>query len=458
MNKIFKNLAGNTLIFAVGNGSALLVSFFMIPFYTSILSTSAFGISDLINTTVSMLLPIVSLNIFTAVFRWSLDENSDKSAIFSNGLFMTLVGAFIAIIVGLFCLLFNVMYAWAVAFNISGVILLNLFQNFFRGINKIRLYALSGVVGALVNALLNILFMIIFKFGLTGYLLSLIISNYTMVGFLVVFGDCFRYWNKSLISKKKIFEMLRFSMPMIPNAFTWWMTNDISRIIILIFVGPAGNGLYAIANKLPSMMYTVFSLFQNAWQISSVKTAKEKNAEKIYSITFNVIVAFMIYVSTLIVSVVKVFMSYYVTSSYFDAWKFIPILLLTAMLSNISGFLGTTYLVAKKTKGLFTTTVWGTVVNLALSFVLIPAIGVQGATISGAFGFLIVSIIRFKQTAKWVKIHIKWRGHLFLILGYFLVSLNEYIYSKPLILNICILLVMTLYLAFYIRRIRSQRF
>ncbi|MFC4652182.1 lipopolysaccharide biosynthesis protein [Lactococcus nasutitermitis] len=455
MNKIFKSLVGNTFIFAIGNGSALLVSFFMIPIYTSILSTTAFGISDVINTTVSMLLPIVSLNIFTAVFRWSLSESSIKEEVFSNGLFVTMIGAASSIIIGVFIFLFQVKYAWAVAFNISGVVLLNFFQNFFRGTDKIRLYAFSGVVGAVANAILNILLMIVFKFGLTGYLLSLIISNYTTVLFLVIFGNGFHYWDKNLISRKKIFEMLRFSMPMIPNSFTWWMTNDISRIIILIFIGPAGNGLYAIANKLPSMMFTLFSLFQNAWQISSVKTAKEKDVEKIYSITFNVVVALMIYVSTLIISVVKIFMHYYVAPSYYEAWKFIPILLMTAMLSNISGFLGTTYLVAKETKGLFTTTIWGTVVNIVMSCVLIPVIGVQGAAISGALGFLVVSSIRLKQTAKWVKIQVNWLGHMFLILGYFFVSLNEYIYLRPIFLNICIILAMTLFLIRYLRRIRE---
>ncbi|QNL92848.1 lipopolysaccharide biosynthesis protein [Lactococcus lactis] len=455
MNKIFKSLAGNTLIFALGNGSALLVSFFMIPIYTSILSTAAFGISDLITTTVSMLLPIVSLNIFTAVFRWSLDENNNRSETFSNGLLITIIGAIIFIIIGLLSFLFHTKYIWAITFNISGVVLLNLLQNFYRGINKIRLYALSGVVGAVTNAILNILLMIVFKFGLTGYLLSLVISNYTMVLFLTFFGKAFNYWNKNLISSEKILEMLKFSMPMIPNAFTWWMTNDISRLIILVFVGPSGNGLYAVANKLPSMMFTMFSLFQNAWQISSVKTAQDKDAERIYSITFNAVVALMIYFSTFLISIVKIFMTYYVSPSYFEAWKFIPILLMTSMFSNVSGFLGTTYLVAKQTKGLFTTTVWGMVVNLMMGFILIPLIGVQGAAISGALGFLLVTIIRLRQTAKWVKIRIRWNGHVFLILGYISVSLNEYFYFNSISLNILVLLVMTLCLIRYLRVIRT---
>lgn len=84
MNNIFKKLVGNTLIFAVGNAATLLISFFMIPVYTSILSTSEFGVSDLINTTVNMLLPVISLNIFAAVFRWAIEENDNRIEIFSG--------------------------------------------------------------------------------------------------------------------------------------------------------------------------------------------------------------------------------------------------------------------------------------------------------------------------------------------------------------------------------------
>ena len=130
--------------------------------------------------------------------------------------------------------------------------------------------------------------------------------------------------------------MLHYSVPMIPNAFAWWMTGDVSRILIALFVGPSGNGLYAIANKLPAMMFTLFGLFQNAWQISSVRISKEKEMEKIYSFTFHFIVVSMFFVATVVVAISKIFMTFYVSRAFFSAWEFVPSLLLTAIFSNIS--------------------------------------------------------------------------------------------------------------------------
>ncbi|WP_251919956.1 lipopolysaccharide biosynthesis protein [Lactococcus lactis] len=456
MNNIFKKLAGNTLIFAVGNAATLLISFFMVPVYTSILSTSEFGVSDLINTTVNMLLPVISLNIFAAVFRWAIEENDNRIEIFSNGIFISCLGSILSILFGVLLSIFKVKYAWVIGFNLGGVILLNHFQNFARGIEQTKLYSFSGIVASAINLSSNLLLMIIFKLGLNGYLISLVISNYSATMFLFVFGKYYQYWNKNAISKDEIKKMLKFSLPMIPNAFTWWMTNDASRLIILIFVGAAGNGLFAVANKIPSLISTLFGLFQNAWQISAVETYKNKSANNIYSLTFNIVFGVILIGCIFVISIIKIFMKFYVAPDFFKAWEFIPILLLTAVFSSVSAFLGTTYLVAKKTKGLFTTTIWGTIINIALSSMLIPLFGVNGAGISGMLGFFVVSLMRLRQTEKWVKININWSLHLPLIVGYILMSIIAYTNDRLIYLKVIIVLVEVLVLGLYIKRNRFK--
>ena len=176
MKYFFKKLAGNTLIFAIGNGATLLISFFMVPIYTHILSTSAFGVTDLINTTVNMLLPVLSLNVFTAVFRWALEKENNKNEIFSNGSFLTGIGCIISIIAGILIYFIGIHYWWTVGFYLGIILILNHFQNFARGMDFIRLYAISGVIISVVNVSSNIVLMIIYNLGLNGYLLSLVMS------------------------------------------------------------------------------------------------------------------------------------------------------------------------------------------------------------------------------------------------------------------------------------------
>lgn len=452
MNKIFKVLAGNTIVFALGNGATLIISFFMIPVYTSVLSTKDFGISDIIVTTIAMLSPVFSLNIFTAVFRWALDNNNSENEIYTNGLLVSFVGSILSLFLGCILWIAGIKYSWAIGINLAAVLMLNHFQNFTRGINKIKLYSFSGLVGTFVNVISNILLMIILPWGIKGYLISLILGNVSISIFLIIFGRLNKYWDKSKISKEKIKTMLIYSMPMIPNSFTWWMTNDASRVIIMIVIGPAGNGLYAVANKIPSLITTLFGLFQNAWQISAVDISKGEEAEKVYTVVFNIVLALLFFGAAVIVSIIKYFMRFYVANSYYEAWKFIPILLLTAVFSNISAFLGTTYLVKKKTKGLFSTTIWGMIINVILSILLIPLFGLYGASFSGAIGFLFVSTLRLKQTSEWITIKIEWKLQVLLISGYLVISSIEYLTNELFIIKIIILSSMFLFILFYIKR------
>lgn len=408
MKSTFKTLVGNTIIFAIGNSVSLVLAFIMVPFYTKMLSPSDFGISDIITTTTAMLVPLMSLNVFAAIFRFALDDDNHDE-IFTNGLIISVIGGSSSIIAAITLSFFNIKYATMVGLYIALSLFMNLFQNFTRGINHVKSFALSGIIATLTNIASNILLMWVFKLGLNGYLLSLLISAGITSIFLFLHNNLYKYINFKKTSVSNARYLLKYSIPMIPNSFAWWLTNDANKIIILLFLGPSANGIMAVANKIPTLINTLFGMFANAWQMTAVKENGKDETNKIYTITFNVIFGLLFLGSAIIVNLIEWFMNFYVSPQFFLAWKIVPILLVTAIFSNMSAFFGTTYLVAKKTKGLFTTTVCGTIINITLSLILIPIVGLMGAGISGATGFLIVSILRFIQTKHIIsfKINIK---------------------------------------------------
>ena len=73
-----KELVKNTAIVAIGKVCTKFLSFFLLPFYTAVLSTEDYGIVDLFNTYVSLLLPIIVFQIEDALFRFSIDVRGDK--------------------------------------------------------------------------------------------------------------------------------------------------------------------------------------------------------------------------------------------------------------------------------------------------------------------------------------------------------------------------------------------
>lgn len=456
MKTILKSLAGNTLIFAIGNSVSILLTFVMVPFYTKILSPADFGISDILTTTTAMLVPLVSLNVFSAIFRFALDEENHIE-IFTNGLLISLIGGFLSLVVSGILSLLGIKYSFLVGVYLGITLLLNLFQNFTRGINKVKSFAISGIIATLSNVLSNVILMWVFKFGLNGYLYSLIISSLITTIFLFINNKLYTYISLNKKSWSNTKDLLIYSIPMIPNSFAWWLTNDANKLIILAFVGPSANGIFAIANKIPTMVTTIFGMFSNAWQMTAVKEKEKSYTNKLYSLIFNLMFGGLLIISAIVVIFIQWFMGFYVSDKFYNAWKLVPILLMTSFFSNMSAFFGTTYLVAKKTKGLFTTTIWGTTINIALSFVLVPLIGINGAAISGAVGFFIVSILRLKQTSEWLKIQIEWKLQGILILGYATLTVIAYINFSLIIIKIAIIMIMVILLFRYIKKIQSRK-
>ncbi len=60
MNK-FKKLVNNSAIFALGSFGSKLITFFLVPLYTGYMTVNEYGEMDLIQTTVSLILPILTL-------------------------------------------------------------------------------------------------------------------------------------------------------------------------------------------------------------------------------------------------------------------------------------------------------------------------------------------------------------------------------------------------------------
>ena len=74
-----KKLMKGTGIYAVGTFGTKILMFLMAPLYTYYLSPSEMGTYDVLLTTIGWIMPIISLQISDAVYRWIIRENVDCS-------------------------------------------------------------------------------------------------------------------------------------------------------------------------------------------------------------------------------------------------------------------------------------------------------------------------------------------------------------------------------------------
>ena len=94
-----ESLAKNTVIFAVGSFGSKLLQFILVPFYTRAMTDAEFGVTDLLQGAVSLLLPIFTLTIYESVFRYAMEKETDRKGVFSAGVAVTVAGiGFLAVI------------------------------------------------------------------------------------------------------------------------------------------------------------------------------------------------------------------------------------------------------------------------------------------------------------------------------------------------------------------------
>jgi len=445
MKSNYKKLGKNTLLFAVGSFTQKAMSFLLLPFYTYVLTTSDYGISDLIVTVCSMVWPVFTLLIDDAVLRFSLDKDEKKEQIVSIGFYVNCVGFIFMLCFSPIMLLVDFLrnyYIFFILYYLSYSI--NCFFSYsLRGLEKTKLFSITGIISSFIAISCNLLFLLVFKWGIRGYLLSYIIAFLATGVIQFILGDFSKYIiSPSLVDKSKRKEMIRYALPLIPNSISWWISNSSDKLILSAICGVSVNGLYAISYKIPSLITTCSSIFSNAWQISAVDGFGSETNRRYFSDIYYKYSTACMYLATILIALNKFVCKIAFSKDFYSAWIFVPILLYAVTFQIMSGFLGTIYTTAKKTNMVFISTVIAALSNIMLNIILIPIYGGSGAAWATCISYMVVWGVRVVDSRKILVLSVNWKKE---VLCNFLLFLQVIVACQDnniaVIIPICIMLI-----------------
>lgn len=404
MNK-YKRLFNDSVIYLVGNFGSKVVSFIMVSFYTYNLLPSEYGSADIVLTTIALILPLVTCCVHTAVLRFAMKSDYEPDKIISCGITVYSINlVLMTIICGTIYLVTKYTLIGWVIMLVSVEGLSTILLQYCRAINRIKLYATTGILQAFLVAILNIFFLKFLNLGLNGYFLSYflayVISIITLSGGL----NIFRTYKPSLFSLSVSRELLRFSVPLIPSSLMWWAMNALDKYVILYHLGTEWNGIYAVAGKIPTILSTLSAIFIQAWQVSAIMESDSEDKDVFYSNIFEGLLFSNVICFSGLLMVIRPVLTYVISNNYVDTWRYVPFLLLSTVCSSLVSFHGAVYLAAKETRGEFVSSVIGGTLNLVLNFVLIKRIGLNGAAIATALSYFVVLLWRVKDTGKYISI------------------------------------------------------
>ena len=405
MNK-YKKLVGNTVIFAIGSFSSKLLVFLLMPLYTRVLTTSDYGVMDIIVNTSNLLIPIVMVSINEGIIRFGLDRSVRKSDVLSTGLGVCLAGF---LVFGLFIPLMKrvefissytmLIYAYVLAGCLKSVV-----SQFVRAIGYVKLYAFDGILSTFTTVVFNILLLVVFKWGINGYVLSTVLSNVLSVLFLFWIANLKKFVKPRQVSPAIAKAMLVYSLPLIPTTIFWWITNVSGRYMVTYFLGESANGLFSVAYKIPTVITMISGIFSQAWQISAVTEADDPGQSRFYSDIFSSYQTVVFMCASGVLLLIKPITAILVSEAFYPSWKYVPFLVLSVIFSCFVTFLGTFYMVAKKNAMALVTTCVGAGLNLVLNYFLIPKYGVNGAAFATFACYFTVFVLRAVDTRRIVRL------------------------------------------------------
>lgn len=401
-----RELIKNTSIIMIGKVCTQMVTFLLLPLYTSFLNTAEYGIVDLLTTLVSLALPVITLQMEQALFRKLIDcrnekNDEDKVRYISTAFFSVIIQVIV------FMILFFVIsplikneFKYYLAFNIGAYVFSAVFQQIARGLGDNKEYSIGSFLSALFTIILNVIFLVVFKLGAYGMIYGTIIGQLICSLYLFFRLRIFKYLKVKEYDIKILKIMLMYSLPLIPNTLSWWIFNASDRIIVSYILGVDQNGILAVAHKFSTIIVFLLNIYSMSWTESIASHVNDGDFEDFLNKMLNKSLRIFSALSLGIMICMPIAFPLLINRNFSDGYFQIPILLIATVFMVFISLVGAVYLAKNNTIAVAMTSFVSALINLTLNISMIHHIGLYAATLSTFLAYAIMSVFRYYDINK----------------------------------------------------------
>ena len=442
MNKE-KQLIKNTAIVSIGKICTQLITFFLLPLYTALLTTEQYGVVDLMNTLVALFLPIVTLQIEQGIFRYLIDCREDiegkRKIITTSMLFITIQSVLYLVIFFIASSFINNEYKYFLATNLIAGMFSTILLQISRGLGDNFKYAVGSFISGVVIVVLNVIFIAGFKWGAYGMLAATLIGNVSCALYIFFSKKIYTYIKIKNFEKSTLKEMLKYSIPLVPNMISWWVVDASNRTIVSSVLGVGMNGILSAATKFSNVISTLYSVFNLTWTESAAINIDSEDRDEFFSKILDFIIRFFGALILGIIAFMPFVFSIMINDNFGDAYYQIPILMLGSIFNIGTSFLGSIYVAKKITKEIAKTSILAAIINLVLCLSLVNFIGLYAASIATAISYFAMTAYRAIDSRKYVKLKVNKNVVISYIIILIITIVFYYIQIKPICLVLAII-------------------
>ena len=424
-------------MYGVSSIASRFLNFLLVPFYTHVLTTADFGVSNIVFAIIAFMNIIYQFGFDAAYLRLSQDEDEEgRKRLFSTAFWSQALGSLafslpMIAVSGPLARIFLMPDSQRTLFlYAAGILVLDTLKvvpmAHLRLKHAALRFALINLGNVLVNIAANLYFVLHLRKGIEGvFMANLAASAFTLMPALPVLLANLRGAFRGPLFR----QLLRFGLPLVP-AGLYGTVNEMAGRIFMRLLSQADidrlypgrgydvqqlSGLFAWAWKLGVFGLLLVQMYRMAWQPFFQQRQKDPDAADLFGRVLAYLCHFIGYASvTLMVFLDKlvalpVMGRTLIAPAYWPGLEIVPgVLLSYAIQAWVVHFTLGLY-IAKRTDYLMWTNGAGAAATLIGNLLLIPRLGLWGATLSAIFCYLVIAVMITRKSQELYPITLDWK-------------------------------------------------
>ena len=409
-------LIKHTGLYALGNIISKLMMFVLVPFYSFYIKAGEFGYYNLCLTTVLILGPVVAMQMKEGALRFLLEKKgaAEQDAVVAFILRRLLVNSLVFILVAsVVAAVHPVDFLWyTVALTVAYMLQETLAQ-ICRGLDRNMVFAVSGVVCAMVIMVVSVVLVAVFSMGIKGIFIGNIAGRFMSVIYMEWRVHIARRLSSpERLSRERQRGIIRYCLPLVAGMLLTWLINSSNVYFISYLCGLESMGQFAVAQKWGQIFESIAGIFFLGWQEMAMSHYDDADRDAYFSKIFNVYLWLYAFMVVGISFGVRFIYPWVTGAAYHGSAQYLFPIVFIVMLSYTICFYDVAYQCAKNTRRAFFGWLGAAVVVVAGNFLLGRAYGIYGILASSIFTYMFLLIYRVVDTRRYVQLRISMRSML----------------------------------------------
>jgi O-antigen/teichoic acid export membrane protein len=290
MKGLSRKLSGHWVtsfgIYTLSNVINAAIPFLLLPLLTQYLSPSDYGILSSVNALINLMIPIIGLNLMTALQVVYVKESMDFSKYISTGIWTLLVLVILTSII-LFFFADRIEQLLSVPKEYIRLIAIYAFyQNvvetllsIWRMQNKALSYGLFRITRTVLELSIAIVLIVVYDFHFDGAIMGLSYS-YGIAALLALFIMWRQKWLMVYWDLDHFKHLIFYGGPLVPHVLGGMLMVYADKLVIAHFHGQTENGIYAVGFTVGQLIGLLQNSFNQAWSPWAMQQLKLNDASK----------------------------------------------------------------------------------------------------------------------------------------------------------------------------------